>query len=106
MRQRVANELLETERSYVKNLQIVEELLIAPLNTAAMNGARILKDSEQTACFANLIDILSDHKVLLQALEERFSNWTDDSAVADIFLDRVCSKVVCGFVSLTFVVDR
>jgi len=84
-----ANELLETERSYVANLQTVQDLLISPLNTSVSNGARILKDSEFASCFSNLSSILNSHKSLLEVLEQRFLDWNDDSAVADIFLDRI-----------------
>lgn len=101
VRKRVANELLETERSYVKNLQTVQDLLIAPLLTSVANGARILKDSEMTSCFANLTDILSSHKILLAALEDRFKDWSDNSTVGDIFLERVNSFFLTFFVLKT-----
>jgi hypothetical protein len=89
VRKRVAMELLETERNYVKNLKTVQQLLINPIQAAVVNGARIMKDSEFYSCFANIIEILDSHCILLSALEERFVNWDDESSVGDIFLAKV-----------------
>jgi len=89
VRQRVCTELLETERSYVKNLSTVQELLINPLLSSIHNGMRIMKDSEFFSCFANISDILDSHRTLLASLEERFAAWNDEATVGDIFLNNM-----------------
>lgn len=90
VRKRVVTELLETEKNYVKSIEIVDNQLIQPLKLAMKKGKPILKNDEMHACFANLSQLLSEHKSLLDLFQPRIvDNWDDDSTIGDIFLRKV-----------------
>lgn len=84
MRQHVANELLQTERSYVRSLSTLADGLINPLMKAS-----VMSETELSSAFSNIIQLLEHHKGFCDLLASRLASWTDDSIISDIFLDRV-----------------
>jgi hypothetical protein len=84
MRQHVANELLQTERSYVRSLSTLAEGLISPLMKA-----NVMSETELSSAFSNIVQLLDHHKGFCDVLSSRLASWNDDSIISDIFLDRV-----------------
>jgi hypothetical protein len=83
MRQHVANELLQTERSYVRSLSTLAEGLISPLMKA-----NVMSETELSSAFSNIVQLLDHHKGFCDVLSSRLASWNDDSIISDIFLDR------------------
>eukprot|EP00008_Paramoeba_atlantica_P010752 CAMPEP_0201479670 /NCGR_PEP_ID=MMETSP0151_2-20130828/4334_1 /ASSEMBLY_ACC=CAM_ASM_000257 /TAXON_ID=200890 /ORGANISM="Paramoeba atlantica, Strain 621/1 / CCAP 1560/9" /LENGTH=370 /DNA_ID=CAMNT_0047861267 /DNA_START=246 /DNA_END=1358 /DNA_ORIENTATION=- len=81
VRKRVFTELLETERTYARNLSDMEKEVLA----------KITPDSELTQkdideMFVNLTALVKHHTQFLKLLEERAAAWSDTSIVSDLFL--------------------
>eukprot|EP01105_Mastigella_eilhardi_P018073 TRINITY_DN4176_c0_g1_i1.p1 TRINITY_DN4176_c0_g1~~TRINITY_DN4176_c0_g1_i1.p1 ORF type:complete len:1337 (-),score=484.54 TRINITY_DN4176_c0_g1_i1:40-3669(-) len=84
VRMRVAQELLETEESYLKCLMGVTEYLIS----AAVQGD-ILTRTECDSVFANWQAITVLHKTLYAELSSRISKWSAATTVGDIISHRM-----------------
>lgn len=91
VRKKILNELLETERSYVNSLGLINQFLIEPILSSAKKGPRILKDSEYVSAFSNLHKIYQNHQSFFVLLEKRVAeNANDESSaiIGDLFLQR------------------
>ncbi len=87
MRQHVANELLQTERSYVRSLTTLADGLITPLIKA-----NVMSETEMSSAFSNVLQLLEHHKGFCDIISSRLASWNDDSTISDIFLGRVSSN--------------
>ncbi|KAJ1732943.1 hypothetical protein LPJ61_001804 [Coemansia biformis] len=91
-RARIAAEILDTERTYVDGLGLIEKLYIGPLLASAQQQAPILSRKEVRQLFANFPDIVSLSKELLAQLDARLGPRADppwDPAtgrVGDVFV--------------------
>jgi hypothetical protein len=83
MRQHVANEILQTERNYVKNLNIINERLIQ--QTKRLN---IMSELELASAYSNLPELVNHHKKFESILAARITNWNESSKISDIFLEQ------------------
>eukprot|EP01103_Thecamoeba_quadrilineata_P011343 TRINITY_DN2687_c0_g1_i1.p1 TRINITY_DN2687_c0_g1~~TRINITY_DN2687_c0_g1_i1.p1 ORF type:complete len:1007 (+),score=188.05 TRINITY_DN2687_c0_g1_i1:223-3021(+) len=84
VRQKVANELLQTEQSYIFNLSTLYQKLVKPLK-----DAHILSSSEEDSLFSNVSQILENHQVLVKKLESRIKSPSEDFTLGDIFLSNL-----------------
>ncbi|KAJ2661428.1 hypothetical protein IWW48_002411 [Coemansia sp. RSA 1200] len=91
-RMKIAGEILETERTYVDGLRLIEKLYIAPLLTSAQQQTPVLSRKEVRQLFANFPDIITLSKELLAQLETRLGACADppwdpaSGRIGDIFL--------------------
>ncbi|KAJ1724449.1 hypothetical protein LPJ53_001290 [Coemansia erecta] len=91
-RAKVAAEILETERTYVSGLGLIEKLYIAPLLHSAQQPTAILSRKEVRQLFANFADIITLSRELLSQLEARLGPdasppWDAETGrLGDIFL--------------------
>ncbi|KAJ2009691.1 hypothetical protein GGI04_000263 [Coemansia thaxteri] len=91
-RGKIAAEILETERTYVEGLGVIEKLFISPLLASAAQHGAILTRKEVRQLFANFPDIISLSRELLGQLEARIGplaspGWDAGTGrVGDIFL--------------------
>eukprot|EP01103_Thecamoeba_quadrilineata_P003286 TRINITY_DN1307_c0_g1_i1.p1 TRINITY_DN1307_c0_g1~~TRINITY_DN1307_c0_g1_i1.p1 ORF type:complete len:762 (-),score=140.47 TRINITY_DN1307_c0_g1_i1:39-2324(-) len=86
MRKERANEVLETEKTYVNSLRIVFESVIEPLKDKAENEKeRILRYNQVMDIFSNWETIFTLHKKLLESIVSRMKDWTPDTYIGDIF---------------------
>ncbi|KAJ2706918.1 hypothetical protein FB645_001213 [Coemansia sp. IMI 203386] len=91
-RAKVAAEILETERTYVSGLGLIEKLYISPLLLSAQQPAAILSRKEVRQMFANFPDIITLSRELLSQLESRLGpdanpTWDAETGrIGDIFL--------------------
>jgi len=87
-RDHIANEILETEKTYIWNLQVAIELHEKTL-LAAANDSEITLDEEEVKLLfgnGNIQDIVNVNTILLDNLENRFDKWTDKQLIGDVFL--------------------
>ncbi|KAJ2725692.1 hypothetical protein GGI07_001060 [Coemansia sp. Benny D115] len=88
----IAAEILETERTYVDGLGLIEKLYIAPLLLSAQQPSAILSRKEVRQLFANFPDIITLSRELLSQLEARLGNNTalawdaETGRLGDIFV--------------------
>jgi hypothetical protein len=87
-REKVANEILSTEREYVSFLAKIIMVYLDPLVQAADLGKPIIKKDEIVAIFSNIRELHALHVALLNTIEERVGkgSWTISKRIADIFL--------------------
>ncbi|KAI9164447.1 hypothetical protein H9P43_008298 [Blastocladiella emersonii ATCC 22665] len=95
-RSRAVHELLSTEQTYVDMLSALVDLVLKPLREAlaATNGGGTIgkrgslgySADDLSKIFGNVEEILGLHVTLLAGLRERYSLWTSDSKISDIFL--------------------
>ncbi|PWY98854.1 hypothetical protein BCV70DRAFT_163797 [Testicularia cyperi] len=110
-RRRSAKELLDTERSYVSSLTLIDQEYYQPLLTSlgrnrssglmspplGASGA-ILSRKSMGDIFSNFADILHLSKELLSRLEERLSDTsTDDSVLNDLSSSRTAQGFESGW---------
>lgn len=81
IREKVAMELLETERSYVEKLNTLVEVFEVPFREA-----NILSNDQFVHIFSNLDVIRNFNTILLKDLEQIISNWTSNSLLGGVFL--------------------
>jgi len=79
-RDRVFQEIVITESTYVEQLQSVIEIYVQPLRQE-----NILKPDEITAIFSVLELIVDVNKELLTQLKDKLEQWSDEQTIGDIF---------------------
>ncbi|KAL6062833.1 putative Cell division control protein CDC24 [Balamuthia mandrillaris] len=100
-RNEIAREIVTTEESYVQSLDLAINVFFEPLLHSLSNDrSPILSESEVTAIFSTIKDIFALHSSFLSKLNERYSDWTEKTKLADIFLAQVDSfKVYTSYVN-------
>ncbi|KYQ89762.1 pleckstrin (PH) domain-containing protein [Tieghemostelium lacteum] len=84
LRNKCANEIMETERNYVQNLGILIDQFLVPLQTTKKD---LLSSAEITSVFSNCSLIHGVHKELLDSLEKKYAKWSNEQSLAVCFLD-------------------
>ncbi|KAH3755911.1 transgelin [Pelomyxa schiedti] len=79
VRQCIATELMQTEKSYLTHLCTVAETLLPEATTT-------LTSKEVYSLFANWSEIVGVHKQLLTALSDKLSSWSPTTTIGDVFL--------------------
>lgn len=85
-RRRIAEEIRDTEATYVTMISKVQEGIIDPIKKTISQEDSIISPEELKEVFSNLPEILNVHSSLLQKLNQRFSNWNASSSFSDIFI--------------------
>jgi hypothetical protein len=89
-RERIALEILETEKSYVEHLKTLCDVYISPLQEAAKNSeSKILSQEEINSIFSNLFTLCALNRMFLDALIQRLESqlWNDnETRVGDVFV--------------------
>eukprot|EP01125_Pyxidicula_operculata_P014523 TRINITY_DN4840_c0_g1_i1.p1 TRINITY_DN4840_c0_g1~~TRINITY_DN4840_c0_g1_i1.p1 ORF type:complete len:669 (+),score=114.17 TRINITY_DN4840_c0_g1_i1:138-2144(+) len=81
-RDRIAYEILTTEVTYVKTLQVAIEIFLEPLKKEESELSQSLQKIEKT--LRALGDILNINVQLLDGLKERFESWSDTQTIGDL----------------------
>lgn len=93
-RDRVAHEILSTERVYVEHLEFLFKYVLQPLRLALENNNPILPENEIRAIFSETEVILNYNRLLLVQLEQRVGKWNVHQCLGDIFLQ------IAGFLKI------
>eukprot|EP01102_Stenamoeba_stenopodia_P014614 TRINITY_DN4877_c0_g1_i1.p1 TRINITY_DN4877_c0_g1~~TRINITY_DN4877_c0_g1_i1.p1 ORF type:complete len:794 (-),score=150.51 TRINITY_DN4877_c0_g1_i1:107-2488(-) len=84
-RDRVALEILHTERNYIANLTFLVQTFLVPLRSAKSEGFPVLSNETISQIFCNIEEIILVNKILLSDLEKRMLEWSSNPRVGDIF---------------------
>lgn len=85
-RTRVAQEILETERTYVKALKSLHQYYIIPLCEHLQSDQEpIIDHAQRSNIFGNIEEILGLAQSFLQALEIKLQNWGPMQTLGDTF---------------------
>lgn len=93
-RDRVAHEILSTERVYVEHLEFLFKNILLPLRAAAEANNPIISDNEIRAIFNETESLLNYNRLLLVQLEQRVGKWNVQQCLGDIFLQ------IAGFLKI------
>lgn len=88
-RDRVAHEILSTERVYVEHLEFLFKNILLPLRAAAESNSPIISENEIRAIFNETESLLNYNRLLLEKLEQRVGKWNVHQCLGDIFLQIV-----------------
>eukprot|EP00005_Dracoamoeba_jomungandri_P000908 CAMPEP_0174253766 /NCGR_PEP_ID=MMETSP0439-20130205/3115_1 /TAXON_ID=0 /ORGANISM="Stereomyxa ramosa, Strain Chinc5" /LENGTH=950 /DNA_ID=CAMNT_0015334963 /DNA_START=126 /DNA_END=2978 /DNA_ORIENTATION=- len=86
----VAQEILSTERTYVKCLEIIINQFYKPLLEMVLNditGKWEITEQQIRTIFYQIETIYQFNTLLLHSLNERLGNWSQHSLLGDVFLD-------------------
>lgn len=81
IRDKVAHEILSTEKSYVESLNVVCDIWLAGLQ-----ASDVLSPEQLQALFSNIQVIRSFNKEFYHVLEDRLDKWEDSTTLADLFV--------------------
>ena len=88
-RANVAREIVSTEESYLGKISMLIEVVVDPLKKMVGTEKSILSDDEIRTIFSDLKIIIGYKSLILPRLNERISQWTNQSVVGDILLEMV-----------------
>lgn len=84
----IFQELVSTESTYCHSLELLHTKYYLPLKS----DHRGLSDDDFYSLFSNLDFLLGFHKSFLETMNQKLSEWNDDSCVGDMLLT-VCPKL-------------
>jgi len=82
-RNKIAQEILATEQTYVNSLKVVVQLFLEPLRDPA--NKQIITTEDLRSIFSEIEVILGYNGKLLGEIEQRMEAWSFDSCLGDIF---------------------
>ncbi|ORX79645.1 hypothetical protein K493DRAFT_412241 [Basidiobolus meristosporus CBS 931.73] len=86
----IAQEIINSERSYVNGLLMIQKVFLCPLLESLATDNEILPRNSITRIFSNILDIVNLNNELLRQLEEELKDLDEETAprkIAKIFLD-------------------
>uniref|UniRef100_A0A6A7G6Q8 Pleckstrin domain-containing protein n=1 Tax=Hirondellea gigas TaxID=1518452 RepID=A0A6A7G6Q8_9CRUS len=92
IRERVVNEILSTELTYIQSLRVLDKLYIQPLTAlAAAGGSKtVLQKKHIEAIFSNIAFILPLNEKFYEDINQSISSWDNEcTQIAPIFADFV-----------------
>jgi len=81
-RDKVAKEILETEKIYVRNLETIVQDYLKPLKVI---NPPLLSPKSISIIFGHIEDLLIVNRELLTSIEDRMKTWYTDKRMGDIF---------------------
>ncbi|KTG39725.1 hypothetical protein cypCar_00011358 [Cyprinus carpio] len=91
-RSAVCKELLNSEKTYVRQLQAVATVYYTPLRAALDSNRAIISSVSLITIFCPLLDILETNSVFLKELTERWEEWGPLQCVGDVCV-KFCTKL-------------
>jgi hypothetical protein len=86
-REKTARELLETEQTYRRGLDVLSTFYTKRLKTAKDASGRLLVSAEEhTVLFGGLLGLAEVSQDFVERLERRIGNWRSSSVIGDVFL--------------------
>jgi len=87
-RKKVAMEMFETEKTYVRSLKLIYDEFVCVLRNAATDKSAILTTEELQRIFSYWEVLLKCHTSLLKVIEERMNGWDVRPEIGDIFSEK------------------
>jgi len=88
-RDRIADEILRSEQTYVRSLNLLYTHFKKPLQEMMTINQLAITDVQFQTLFANLEDLINVNTELLKLLLERLANWSDKQKLGDVLLTLV-----------------
>eukprot|EP01103_Thecamoeba_quadrilineata_P012938 TRINITY_DN3461_c0_g3_i1.p1 TRINITY_DN3461_c0_g3~~TRINITY_DN3461_c0_g3_i1.p1 ORF type:complete len:1135 (+),score=225.33 TRINITY_DN3461_c0_g3_i1:436-3405(+) len=88
-RTNIANELLQTEGTYVRNLALTIKKFKNPLMTVAQSNKPFISSENVRVIFSCVEIIYNYNSMLLEAINERMKCWHPSQKIGDIFLKMI-----------------
>lgn len=85
-RHHIASELLQTEKNFVKILNLILKEFMSPLEQPGQRGGPILEHEEIKRIFGNIPDILNVHTRIMNGLEQQMAQWNRNSCIGEVLL--------------------
>ncbi|XP_015271910.1 PREDICTED: epithelial cell-transforming sequence 2 oncogene-like [Gekko japonicus] len=85
-RETLVRELLISENTYVRVLEIIRDVYTKPLKAALASNRPILSHANVQIIFSDIMDILQLNRWFLAALTQRLKEWSPAQNVGDIFI--------------------
>lgn len=85
-RSRIAQELLETEGSYVKSLAVMVKKFQNPLLNMASSPKPLASEADIRTMFSSIEIIYSINSMLLEGLNAKLRKWSSRQTIGDVFL--------------------
>eukprot|EP01104_Vermistella_antarctica_P021062 TRINITY_DN92_c0_g2_i1.p1 TRINITY_DN92_c0_g2~~TRINITY_DN92_c0_g2_i1.p1 ORF type:complete len:337 (-),score=117.74 TRINITY_DN92_c0_g2_i1:91-1101(-) len=83
---RIAVELLVTERSYVDSLNMMCKKYMEPMLAHAQSKKPLITTEQIKSVFSITETLYTYHSMLLEGLERRIRDWSEESMIGDYFL--------------------
>lgn len=90
-RKYIVEELLSTERSYVKGLSILVKTYLRPIESACQSKKPLVPIEKVRQIFSIADVILNYHSMFLETLTKRVLNWSATELIGDLMLEMVHS---------------
>uniref|UniRef100_A0A671RB53 Coiled-coil domain containing 28A n=1 Tax=Sinocyclocheilus anshuiensis TaxID=1608454 RepID=A0A671RB53_9TELE len=88
----LCKELLNSEKTYVRQLQAVATVYYTPLRAALDSNRAIISSVSLITIFCPLLDVLETNNVFLKELTERWEEWGPLQCVGDVCV-KFCTKL-------------
>jgi len=88
-RDRIADEILRSEQTYVRSLNLLYTHFKKPLHELMTTNQLAITDVQFQTLFANLEDLINVNTELLKLLLERLANWSDKQKLGDVLFTLV-----------------
>uniref|UniRef100_A0A8D0B0L2 Epithelial cell transforming 2 like n=1 Tax=Salvator merianae TaxID=96440 RepID=A0A8D0B0L2_SALMN len=85
-RERFARELLLSEQSYVRTLEMVRNVYVKPLKAALTTNQAILSSISIQVIFTDILNILQLNRWFLDVLTKRLNEWSPSQNLGDLFI--------------------
>lgn len=85
-RDRIANEILSTEKVYLTSLKLLVKVFKVPLVYAANSSDPIIPMDDCTKIFSNVETIFKMHEDFYKELTARWDSWEENNSLGDVFL--------------------
>eukprot|EP01124_Arcella_intermedia_P033644 TRINITY_DN8124_c0_g1_i1.p1 TRINITY_DN8124_c0_g1~~TRINITY_DN8124_c0_g1_i1.p1 ORF type:complete len:871 (-),score=222.33 TRINITY_DN8124_c0_g1_i1:554-3166(-) len=86
-RTKVAQELLSSEATYVRNLSIMIKKYLNPLSQMARSKKPLIKENQLKLIFSTVEALFGYHSMLLEILNQRMARWSTKQKLGDVYLD-------------------
>ena len=80
-------EMVDTEESYLKTLELGWSYFLYPLQTLVKLGDAVISQEELSMIFTSLEEIRKNNKEVLGLLRARLNSWHVDTLIGDVFND-------------------
>lgn len=90
-RQKIVDEILSTERSYVESLTTLVKKYMNPLESNAKSKKPIVPPDKIRHLFSIADVLMNFHSIFLGELSKRVLRWSETQLLGDCFIEMVCT---------------
>jgi hypothetical protein len=95
-RQKIVEEVLSTERSYVQGLTVLVKKFMNPIESNAKSKKPVIPPEKVTHTFSIADVLLNFHSMFLEEISKRILRWSETQVLGDIFIEMVTLLIQCN----------